>query len=213
MLREELRAKNLIDPTKREAVPQPAQPRPPIPEHCRTFRTHDGAHNDLSDRQMGLLGMPFGRTMGPIYLPKHFREPHPIVVSRELLARKRFIPARSLNMLAASWIQFQVHDWVNHARYPLGQADVRVPLPNGMTWSNTPGGAPEPEMRIAGNIPFPDSGSNGMSPVFPNHTTPWWDGSEVYGADQAKSCQLREGAKLRLTGGYLPEDTKGFEIT
>ena len=37
-----------------------------------------------------------------------------------------------------------------------------------------------------------------MSPVFANRTTPWWDGSEVYGADQAKSCQLREGAKLRL---------------
>jgi len=162
---------------------------------------------------MGSAGTAFGRNLRPDLRPDLFDEPSPIAVSQQLLYREHFLPALSLNMLAAAWIQFQVHDWVNHARYPLGQADVRVPLPNGMTWSNTPGGAPEPEMRIAGNIPFPDSGSNGMGPVFPNHTTPWWDGSEVYGADQAKSCQLREGAKLRLTGGYLPEDTKGFEIT
>ena len=42
------------------------------------------------------------------------------MVSQQLLHREHFIPARSLNMLAAAWIQFQVHDWVDHARYPLG---------------------------------------------------------------------------------------------
>src|SRR5262249_42038740 len=59
MLREQLRAKNLIDPTKREPVPQLAQPRPPIPEACRTVRTYDGTHNDLSDKNMGSLGSVF----------------------------------------------------------------------------------------------------------------------------------------------------------
>jgi len=216
MLREELRAKNLIDPTKREAVPQPAQPRPPIPEHCRTFRTHDGAHNDLSDRQMGLLGMPFGRTMGPIYLPKHFREPHPIVVSRELLARKRFIPARSLNMLAASWIQFQVHDWVNHDRYLLGEDggahDVILPLPAGQPWQNRADDKPAAEMRIAGNKVF--DYTYGGCPVFANQTTPWWDGSEVYGDDEVSAQKLRTGAFIRLMDGrYLPRDTAGNDVT
>ena len=209
-----LRARNLFDSEIREAPPR-ARPLPPAPpnEEVRVTRTFDGTSNDLSAPAMGSAGTAFGRNLRPDLRPDLFDEPSPIAVSQQLLYREHFLPALSLNMLAAAWIQFQVHDWVNHARYPLGQADVRVPLPNGMTWSNTPGGAPEPEMRIAGNIPFPDSGSNGMGPVFPNHTTPWWDGSEVYGADQAKSCQLREGAKLRLTGGYLPEDTKGFEIT
>ena len=37
------------------------------------------------------------------------------------------MPARSLNLLAAAWIQFQVHDWVNHARHPLGEDDVDGP--------------------------------------------------------------------------------------
>src|SRR6266851_4820414 len=209
-----LRARNLLDSQIREAPPR-ARPLPPAPpnEEVRVTRTFDGTSNDLSAPAMGSVGTAFGRNLPPDYRPDLFDEPSPILVSQQLLYREHFRPALSLNMLAAAWIQFQVHDWVNHARYPLGQADVRVPLPAGMTWSNTPGGPPEHEMRIAGNIPFPDSTPNGMSPVFPNHTTPWWDGSEVYGADQTKSGQLRDGAKLRLSDGYLPEDTKGFEIT
>jgi len=209
-----LRARNLLDSQIREAPPR-ARPLPPAPpnEEVRVTRTFDGTSNDLSAPAMGSVGTAFGRNLPPDYRPDLFDEPSPILVSQQLLYREHFLPALSLNMLAAAWIQFQVHDWVNHARCPLGQADVRVPLPGGMTWSNTPGGPPEHEMRIAGNIPFPDSTPSGMSPVFPNHTTPWWDGSEVYGADQTKSCQLRDGAKLRLSDGYLPEDTKGFEIT
>lgn len=34
-----------------------------------------------------------------------------------------------------------MHDWVNHARHPLGHQDVSVPLPPGTPgWRNTPGG-------------------------------------------------------------------------
>jgi hypothetical protein len=216
MLREELRANNLIDPTKREPVPQLTQPRPPIPERCRMFRTHDGSYNDLSDRQMGSLRMPFGRTMEPIYSPKHFREPDPIVVSRELLARKRFIPAQPLNMLAASWIQFQVHDWVNHDRYLLGEHggthDVVLPLPEGHLWQSRLNDPPAAEMRIAGNkvLHYTYAGC----PVFGNQTTPWWDGSEVYGDDHNSAQKLRAGPFIRLIDGrYLPRDIAGNEVT
>ena len=136
------------------------------------------------------------------------------MVSRELLYREHFIPARSLNLLAASWIQFQVHDWVNHARHPLGKDDIKIPVPEGMKWSNTPGGPPEPEMRISGNVPFPDERPHPVNPVFANSASHWWDGSEVYGTDAAQAMALREGAKLRLTPeGYLPEDTSGQEMT
>ena len=209
-----LRARNLLDSEIREAPPQ-ARPLPPAPpgEDARVRRTFDGTSNDLSAPAMGSVGSAFGRNLRPDFRPDLFDEPSPVVVSQQLLYREHFLPALSLNLLAAAWIQFQVHDWVNHARYPLGKADVPVPLPKGMTWSNTPGGKPERQMRIAGNIPFPDARPNAMGPVFANRTTPWWDGSEVYGADQAKSCELREGAKLRLLDGYLPKDTKGFEIT
>lgn len=214
-LRYVLRARNLFDSEVREAPPR-ARPVPPAPpgEDVRVSRTFDGRSNDLSAPEMGSVGSAFGRNLRPDLRPDLFDAPSPITVSQQLLHRDTFLPARSLNLLAAAWIQFQVHDWVDHARYPLGQADVRVPLLPGMTWSNTPGGPLEPEMRIAGNIPFRGPGRNPMNPVFPNATTPWWDGSEVYGADLAKSNQLREGAKIRLTPeGYLPDDTSGLEIT
>ena len=210
-----LRARNLFDSELREAPPA-ARPVPPAPpgEQVRVTRTFDGTSNDLSAPRMGAVGSAFGRNLRPDFQPELFDEPNPIIVSRQLLHREQFLPARSLNLLAAAWIQFQVHDWVSHARYPLGRDDVRVPLPPGMTWSNTPGGPLEHEMRIAGNIPFPDQRPNRMSPVFPNGTTPWWDGSEVYGADTTQSGQLREGAKLRLTpDGYLPDDVSGIGVT
>ena len=214
-LRHVLRSRNLFDSEVGEAPPQ-ARPVPPVPpdEDVRVRRTFDGTSNDLSAPKMGSVGSAFGRNLRPDLRPDLFDEPSPIAVSQQLLYRDTFRPARSLNLLAAAWIQFQVHDWVNHRRYPLGKDDVRVPLPHGMTWTNTPDGQVEHEMRIAGNIPFGEPGANPMSPVFPNATTPWWDGSELYGADLDKSNTLREGAKIRLIRGkYLPEDVRGQEIT
>src|SRR4030095_14576474 len=97
-------------------------------------------------------------------------------------------PATSMNLLAAAWIQFQVHDWVNHARYPLGTTnDISVPLPPDMTgWSNTPGGAPEAKMRIAGNISRGSALPGGGERLFPDSISHWWDGSEIYGGDWVK---------------------------
>ncbi|MCA1851193.1 MAG: catalase, partial [Beggiatoa sp.] len=210
-----LRRRNLFDTEVREAPPKARRVPLPPDETVRVRRTFDGTYNDLSDPQMGAVGSSFGRNLKPDYRPDLFDEPNPIVVSQQLLYRKTFLPARSLNLLAAAWIQFQVHDWVNHARYPLGEKDVRVPLPLGMTgWSNTPGGQLEPEMRIAGNISLGEDRPDGLQRLFPNDASHWWDGSEVYGADSVKARTLRDGAKLRLSPeGYLPEDTRGFEIT
>ena len=125
-----LRARNLLDSEVREAPPQ-ARPVPPTPpsEDVRVSRTFDGTGNDLSAPEMGSVGSAFGRNLRPDLRPDLFDEPSPITVSQQLLHRETFLPARSLNLLAAAWVQFQVHDWVDHARYPLGQADVRVPLP------------------------------------------------------------------------------------
>ncbi len=213
--RDVLRRHNLFDTEVREAPPA-ARPVPVLPdETARVWRTFDGTYNDLSEPSMGAVGAAFGRNLKPDYRPDLFDKPNPIVVSQQLLYRKAFLPARSLNLLAAAWIQFQVHDWVNHARCRLGEKDVRVPLPPGMTgWSNTPGGPLEPEMRIAGNISLGEDRPDGPQRLFANDASHWWDGSEVYGADSVKARTLRDGAKLKLSPeGYLPEDTKGFEIT
>jgi hypothetical protein len=215
VLREQLRAHNLIDTDPQEAPPA-ARPVPPgPPEVDRVERTFDGTNNDLSAPGMGALGAPFGRNLRPQLRPELFDEPNPITVSRKLLYREEFVPARSLNILAAAWIQFQVHDWVIHDRYPLGGVhDVRVPLPPGMTWASTADGRQEGVMRVAGNRPFGGARGNGHVDVFANAATHWWDASEVYGEDAGKARELRDGAKIALTSeGYLPDDKSGQEVT
>jgi hypothetical protein len=213
MLRSELREKNLID-TEPQADGPPACSAPaPIPEAVRTTRTHDGTFNDLSAHAMGSIGSAFGRNMRPVYQPDKFDRPDPILVSRELLTRETFVPAKSLNVLAAAWIQFQVHDWVNHARFDLGEKDKDIVLPRrgAEPWRNHKDLPPESDMRIAGNKIL--GHTPGGCPVFPNIATPWWDGSEVYGEDANKAASLRAGALLRLDNGYLPTDLSGTNVT
>ncbi|WP_192360351.1 peroxidase family protein [Mesorhizobium mediterraneum] len=215
MLREELRAKNLIDTEAVEAPPRAVSVPPSVPEDVRTVRTFDGTYNDLSVPQMGAQGSTFGRSMQPKYRPNLFDQPNPIDVSRELMTRKAFIPAFSLNILAAAWIQFQVHDWVNHRRHPLGskEHDIVIPMPHGGTWQNYEGGPAEPAMRIAGNEI--DRMAAGGYPIFKNITTPWWDGSEVYGDTKEKADLLRVKGEphLRLEDLYLPTDVNGANVT
>jgi hypothetical protein len=207
-----LRKENLIDTEPLEAPPTPRSVPANPPERARWARTPDGTYNDLSAPTMGAVGATFGRNLRPDYT-QSFDIPNPVTVSSRLLARERFLPATSLNLLAAAWIQFQVHDWVNHARYGLdGDHDVKVPMPGGRTWRNTTGGRDENLMRIAGNKALA-VGPDATQRLFANSASHWWDASEVYGADEGKVASLREGAKIRLTEGYLPEDASGMDIT
>jgi hypothetical protein len=209
--RELLRRRNLIDTEEREAPPRARPVPPPIPEEDRISRTFDGTDNDLSAPQMGAVGAAFGRNLRPVQTDVD--QPNPVTVSRELLLRQRFLPATSLNLLAAAWIQFQVHDWVSHARSPIGRQDLTVRLPDDAPdWVNVPGGPPERVMRIAGDVPH-GTGPDGEPRLFANTASHWWDGSEVYGSDPENARRLRDGAKLRLEDGYLPEDLGGMEVT
>ncbi|BAC69485.1 peroxidase [Streptomyces avermitilis] len=215
-LRKALRRFNLIDTEPREAPPK-AQPVPePIPERLRTERSYDGSYDDLSEPGMGAVGAAFGRNVTPDYRPDLFDTPNPVTVSRRLLYRESFQPATSLNILAAAWIQFQVHDWVNHRRHRPGGRTVEVPLPPGSgDWHNTPGGPPENVMRFAENEGLELPGDR--PPIlFGNVASHWWDGSEVYGEDEQTARFLREpdgGARLRLEDGHLPGGTNGIPLT
>jgi hypothetical protein len=212
-VRHVLRRDNLIDTEQREAPPctRPVPLAPPE-EVDRVRRTFNGTANDLSDPQMGAVGAAFGRNLAPDYCLDP-DEPNPYLVSEELLARHTFRPATSLNLLAAAWIQFQVHDWVHHDRHRLGDRDVVVPLPDGVRWTNTPGGAEEPQMRIAGDVSLADLRPGSNNRVFPNTVSHWWDASEAYGANEATAQRLRDGAKLQLDNGFLPRDARGLGAT
>ena len=81
-------------------------------------RSADGSFNSLDHPRMGMARSRFGRNFP---LPECAAErgddlldPNPRVISRELLARRTFIPATTLNLLAAAWIQFETHNWFSH---------------------------------------------------------------------------------------------------
>jgi hypothetical protein len=215
MFRHELRRKNLIDTEPPEAPPVADPTLDRIPEKAYTQRSFNGTDNDLSVPRMGAVGATFGRNLPPDYQPGQLNTPNPVTVSRQLLYREQFIPATSLNVLAAAWIQFQVHDWVQHSRYPLGKKDIQVPMPDGRTWRNVKDGPEEPVMRIAGDRPRiePDPTTGRPPLLFANRVSHWWDASEVYGSDEQTAYSLLDGPMLRLDSGYLPENVKGAEIT
>jgi hypothetical protein len=179
-------------------------------------RHSDGLFNSLEQPSMGCAGMRFGRNVPRQFTKKPTTEemmtPNPRVISQELLARDTFKPATILNMLAAAWIQFQVHDWFMH--YVSDSESYSVPLPEGDTW-------PGPAMKVdATKADDPLDETDKAAPGYKNENTHWWDGSQIYGSSEARTKELRgaaENGKLYVdvknleTG--LPRDDKGIPMT
>lgn len=123
-LRIELRQYNLYDGYASAEAQGNAQDIPLPDEHYLGARHSDGKFNSVDMPLMGCKGMRFGRNF-----PRHLTQkptdeelmtPNPRMISDRFMARRdgKFIPATTLNMLAAAWIQFQIHDWFNHV--PVG---------------------------------------------------------------------------------------------
>lgn len=163
-------------------------------------------------------GRPFGRNQPlwgmPPRDPASLLTPSPRVVSERLLARNgAFRPAPSLNLLAAAWLQFMVHDWMSHGAGVTGD-EMRIPLEPGDPWpARSPGG----EMLVRRTRPSADPAAPAGAPVFDNTETAWWDGSQIYGSTPEREALLREGAGGRLTvgrDGLLPlEDGAEVDLT
>jgi hypothetical protein len=194
-LRNVLREKNLYD-TGRGPLDKPD-----IDDHPRymTSRTLDGTFNNLADPLMGSLGSRFGRNVPFEYTvrEKDPLEPNPRLVSRELLTRKEFIPATTLNLLAGAWIQFEVHDWFSHGKNE-AENPWLVPLGEGDDWPQNP-------MQIQRTRRDPSAAPDGP-PTFITDDTHWWDASQIYGRDRAFADGLRshEHGKLRIDELGLP---------
>jgi Animal haem peroxidase len=172
-----------------------------------TARTADGTWNDLQVPTMGAANTRFGRNVSleHVYPEPDDRllTPSPRRVSRELLTRRELIPAKSLNLHAAAWIQFMVHDWLSHGKNEKENPWL-VDLDPDDDW-------PERPMRIlrTRRDPTRPPDAHGAPPTFANIATHWWDASQLYGSDQATQDTLRtgEGGRLRIgTDGLLPLD-------
>jgi hypothetical protein len=208
-IRNELREKNLHDTEE----PPLEIHTGPMDDAVRQGRTIDGSWNDLKCPHMGAKGARFGRNFPLTEVhPDTARllEPNPRVVSRELMTREAFQPATILNLLAASWIQFMVHDWFVHERG--AQADaIEIPLADDDPWPSHP-------MKVVRTVPDPPKVAGSTHPpAYANENSHWWDASQVYGCDDKTTAGLRSSqrGKIRVQAdGRLELDAEqGLEIT
>jgi len=118
-IRMRMRQKNLYDPAT-TAYDREMDPAAPEDDRYLTRRTADGTYSDLRDPAMGSVEMRFGRNvpLSQTYpqAGAELLEPNLRTISNDLLARDAFIPATSLNLTAAAWLQFMVHDWLSHGQ-------------------------------------------------------------------------------------------------
>jgi Animal haem peroxidase len=201
-LRDRLRRENLHDTETVHPLPDPDA----APERTHGARTLDGSFTDLASPRMGAIGARFGRNV-PLDRtfpeePPGILEPSPRVVSRELLTRRTFVPATTLNLLAGAWLQFEVHDWFSHGKSE-AERPWEAPLAPGDDWYEDP-------MLIPRTRVDPTSDDDPTTP--PTYVTAdshWWDASQIYGSDRGFADAIRAGehGRLRLDeAGLLPAD-------
>lgn len=137
--------------------------------------------------------------------------PDPRLISEKLMTRREFKPATIVNLLAAAWIQFMVHDWFGHFD---SEEHIEIPLAADDPWS---------EDKMIVHRTLPDTPLNEIDRKFPtyrNKNTHWWDGSQIYGSTESQTQALRGIAvngKLWVeddeVGHFLPRDNRGIPIT
>jgi tetratricopeptide (TPR) repeat protein len=192
----------------------------PAPRAVHQFRTANGSWNNPDDPMEGAAGTRFGRNVNAAAIRPETGEallrPNPRYLSLELLSRGNSMKeVPFLNLLAASWIQFQVHDWVSHGENLVWPNVHEIPLPDTDPARHL---YRQTRMFVGKTQPDPTrTGAGEPAPVtFINEVTHWWDGSQVYGSDWHTLKRLRRGedGKLGLgADGLLPAGRKGIEDT
>jgi hypothetical protein len=200
-MRNDLREKNLHDteepPLERREIPANLDPA------LRESRTPEGTSNDLHFPKMGSAGCRFGRNFPLSEVAPdtpNLLIPNPRIVSRELMTRDHFQPATVLNLLAASWIQFMVHDWFVHARSSSEFLEIATPAGDDFG---------DASLRVPRSVPDPAPPGSTRPPAYANLNSHWWDASQIYGSDAAMAARLRTriGGKLLIEPtGQLPVD-------
>ncbi|MBC7774103.1 MAG: peroxidase [Phycisphaerae bacterium] len=218
-MREKLNAHNLLSTYPKNTLVgfQPEGQTPP--EGVTHFRTADGTWNNLKDPKEGAAGTRFPRNSHNDAIKPETGEqlltPNPREISLKLLTRgEQMKEVPFLNMLAAVWIQFENHDWINHGENMLNELH-EIPLPEDdparkKFWMD--------KMFIPKTQPDPtyQNGKEETPVTFINEVTHWWDGSQIYGSDQETVNRLRSGidGKLKLNDDLtLPINSKGIEET
>src|SRR3954470_16116534 len=191
-LRDALREDNLYDTYEGDAPEAPAR----ASSEYLTVRTVDGSYNDLDAPSMGMAHTRFGRNVplqkGHAEEAPELFEPNPLTVSDELLVRREFKPATTLNVLAAAWLQFETRDWFSHGTDP--DRLIEVPRPEG-------DGSDEGPMLVPRTPADPTATADHPVRTFVNTETSWWDASQVYGSTEPFQKAVRTGDRGRVRIG------------
>jgi hypothetical protein len=198
-MRARLRERNLHDTGRPAGLAASTNGRP----QDLTVRTLDGTWTDIDDPVMGAAGARFGRNVPLEHTwpdTDRLLKPNPRTVSLELMTRDTFRPATILNVLAAAWIQFEVHDWFSHGPNER-ENPIEIELADDDPW-------PEHPMKVERTHPDPSAGPDQPQTwvTFDSH---WWDGSQLYGrtAEIASKIRAHEDGKLAIgADGLLPLD-------
>ena len=121
--------------------------------------------------------------------------PNPRTVSLELLTRDTFVPATTLNLLAAAWLQFMIRDWFSHGNNQKENPWL-LPLKDDDSWPDHP-------MQILRSAADPTrtAAEATLPPTFINTESCWWDGSQIYGSSKDFQNWVRSSQDGKLNIG------------
>ncbi|KAG5624359.1 hypothetical protein H5410_009577 [Solanum commersonii] len=173
------------------------------------YRTADGKYNDPFNEGAGSEFSFFGRNIMPVDQHDKLKNPDPMVVATKLLARRNFIDTgKQFNMIAASWIQFMIHDWIDHLEDTQQIEELRAP-------EEVASQCPLKSFKFYKSKETP-TGFYEIKTGYLNRRTPWWDGSAIYGSDVEilKKVRTFKDGKLKLSeNGLLEQDENGKIIS
>ncbi|XP_059451713.1 alpha-dioxygenase PIOX-like [Corylus avellana] len=172
------------------------------------YKTADGKHNDPFNEGAGSDETFFGRNLLPVDQKNKLTKPDPMVVATKLLARRKFTDTgKQFNMIAASWIQFMIHDWVDHLE-DTNQIELTAPI-------EVANQCPLKSFKFYETKEVP-TGFHEIKHGTLNIRTPWWDGSVIYGsnAETLRKVRTFEDGKLKISpDGLLLHDQDGIAVS
>ncbi|KAJ3705414.1 hypothetical protein LUZ61_009119 [Rhynchospora tenuis] len=172
------------------------------------YRTGDGKYNDPKNAEAGSQYSFFGRNMNPVDQKAELMDPDPVVVASKLLARRDYKDTgKQFNILAAAWIQFMVHDWMDHLE-DTQQIEIVAP-------KEVASECPLKSFKFFATKEIPTN-NDGIKTGHYNSRTAWWDGSAIYGDNGEKAKKLRtyvDGKLMIGDDGLLLHEENGVALS
>ncbi|WOL13037.1 alpha-dioxygenase 1-like [Canna indica] len=173
------------------------------------YRSDNGEYNDPENRKAGSQNTFFGRNMLPMEQKNQLMSPEPAIVATKLLARRSVYKdtGKQFNLIAASWIQFMVHDWIDHLE---DTQQVVLTAPETVAKQ-----CPLKSFRFYSTKEIPTN-REAIKTGHHNIRTSWWDGSVVYGSEGKKEAKVRSfiDGKLKIAdNNLLQHDANGIAVS